>query len=174
MPFFASGQAIVDFVRVRRGWQIDGGNDSELPPPDETDWRAVVLGLRDYVEKNRFPGVLLGLSGGGSLFLMFEDAGDDSVGGELFLGLGALWTPGADADFVVGGTPVTGEILGSGAAFLTDLGLRFGVAGRRFAFNVGFRLRWSGAFDAGGDVTSVIDPGGLLQYSFEFGWEYRL
>src|SRR5690606_24662761 len=25
---------------------------------------ALVLGLRDYVEKNRFPGVLLGLSGG--------------------------------------------------------------------------------------------------------------
>ncbi|MEL6423509.1 MAG: NAD+ synthase, partial [Pseudomonadota bacterium] len=27
-------------------------------------WRACVLGLRDYVEKNRFPGVVLGLSGG--------------------------------------------------------------------------------------------------------------
>ncbi len=27
-------------------------------------WQAMVLGLRDYVEKNRFPGVLLGLSGG--------------------------------------------------------------------------------------------------------------
>src|SRR5690606_34888950 len=27
-------------------------------------WRALVLAVRDYVEKNRFPGVLLGLSGG--------------------------------------------------------------------------------------------------------------
>ena len=27
-------------------------------------WDALVLGVRDYVEKNRFPGVLLGLSGG--------------------------------------------------------------------------------------------------------------
>ena len=27
-------------------------------------WRALVLGVRDYVNKNRFPGVVLGLSGG--------------------------------------------------------------------------------------------------------------
>ncbi|MSO89085.1 MAG: NAD+ synthase [Rhodospirillaceae bacterium] len=35
-------------------------------PPEGTDaiYRAVVLGLRDYVDKNRFPGVIIGLSGG--------------------------------------------------------------------------------------------------------------
>ena len=35
-------------------------------PPDELEsiYAAMVLGLRDYVEKNRFPGVLVGLSGG--------------------------------------------------------------------------------------------------------------
>ena len=31
---------------------------------DEADYAACVLGLRDYVEKNGFPGVVLGLSGG--------------------------------------------------------------------------------------------------------------
>ena len=31
---------------------------------DEGDYAACVLGLRDYVERNRFPGVVLGLSGG--------------------------------------------------------------------------------------------------------------
>ena len=31
---------------------------------EEADYAACVLGLRDYVEKNRFPGVVLGLSGG--------------------------------------------------------------------------------------------------------------
>ncbi|MEM6414419.1 MAG: NAD+ synthase [Pseudomonadota bacterium] len=31
---------------------------------DEEIYRAVVLGVRDYVEKNRFPGVVIGLSGG--------------------------------------------------------------------------------------------------------------
>ncbi|NQX88974.1 MAG: NAD+ synthase, partial [Halioglobus sp.] len=30
----------------------------------ETVWRALVLGVRDYVNKNGFPGVVLGLSGG--------------------------------------------------------------------------------------------------------------
>ncbi|HET6468257.1 MAG TPA: NAD+ synthase [Geminicoccaceae bacterium] len=33
-------------------------------PPLEAIYRAMVLGLRDYVQKNRFPGVVLGLSGG--------------------------------------------------------------------------------------------------------------
>ena len=32
--------------------------------PLEDIYRALMLGLRDYVEKNRFPGVILGLSGG--------------------------------------------------------------------------------------------------------------
>ena len=38
-----------------------------MTPPDEgmgEVWRALTLGLRDYVHKNGFPGVVLGLSGG--------------------------------------------------------------------------------------------------------------
>ena len=52
----------------RRG--ADGGWDCEpLPttPPDEgaeVIYRALQLGLRDYVGKNGFPGVIIGLSGG--------------------------------------------------------------------------------------------------------------
>lgn len=35
------------------------------PAADEAEvWRALLLGLRDYVDKNRFPSVVLGLSGG--------------------------------------------------------------------------------------------------------------
>ena len=36
------------------------------PPLDELEatWQALALGVRDYVNKNRFPGVILGLSGG--------------------------------------------------------------------------------------------------------------
>jgi NAD+ synthase (glutamine-hydrolysing) len=39
---------------------------SVAPPLDEIAaiWHALVLGVRDYVNKNRFPGVVLGLSGG--------------------------------------------------------------------------------------------------------------
>ncbi len=41
-------------------------NASVVPEMDELDdlWRALVLGVRDYVGKNGFPGALLGLSGG--------------------------------------------------------------------------------------------------------------
>lgn len=37
---------------------------AELPDDREQIWNALVLGLRDYVEKNRFRSVVLGLSGG--------------------------------------------------------------------------------------------------------------
>ncbi len=36
----------------------------EIRSDEETIYRALVLGLRDYVTKNKFPGVVLGLSGG--------------------------------------------------------------------------------------------------------------
>ena len=36
---------------------------ADIPEPGNT-YQALMLGLRDYVNKNRFPGVLLGLSGG--------------------------------------------------------------------------------------------------------------
>lgn len=36
----------------------------DLPGPEEADWQACVLGLKDYVDKNGFPGVVIGLSGG--------------------------------------------------------------------------------------------------------------
>ncbi|MFO1069950.1 MAG: NAD+ synthase [Geminicoccaceae bacterium] len=42
------------------------GRAAVAPPLDELEaiYRVMVLGLRDYVQKNRFPGVVLGLSGG--------------------------------------------------------------------------------------------------------------
>ncbi len=45
-------------------WTVETG---QLTPPAEgleAIYQAMVLGLRDYVRKNRFPGVVLGLSGG--------------------------------------------------------------------------------------------------------------
>jgi NAD+ synthase len=52
-------------------WRREGGRLVCAPLPhaapmsrSEQIWRAMTLGLRDYVEKNRFPGVVLGLSGG--------------------------------------------------------------------------------------------------------------
>lgn len=40
------------------------GTIAPLLPEDELIYKALVLGTRDYVNKNKFPGVLLGLSGG--------------------------------------------------------------------------------------------------------------
>lgn len=45
-------------------WHIDPIEAATPPQESEQIYAAAVLGLRDYVEKNRFPGVLLGLSGG--------------------------------------------------------------------------------------------------------------
>jgi NAD+ synthetase len=53
----------VDILEVRD----DGSMSGPMAPPipeEETIYRALVTGVRDYVDKNRFPGVLLGLSGG--------------------------------------------------------------------------------------------------------------
>ena len=46
------------------GWSCDIGARARPPGRLEADWRACVLGTRDYVEKNGFTNVVLGLSGG--------------------------------------------------------------------------------------------------------------
>ncbi len=50
--------------RRRDGWDCDSGAVSEGLSEMESIWRAMTMGLRDYVDKNGFPGVLIGLSGG--------------------------------------------------------------------------------------------------------------
>jgi NAD+ synthase len=64
MPAFEEAIALVEYRRERGGWRCVAGPMATVPEGPEADWRACVLGLRDYVEKNRFPGVVLGLSGG--------------------------------------------------------------------------------------------------------------
>jgi NAD+ synthase len=44
--------------------QVEENAVQPLPDNAQTTYEAMVIGLRDYVEKNRFPGVILGLSGG--------------------------------------------------------------------------------------------------------------
>jgi NAD+ synthetase len=53
-------------VQVTAGPQgvVLSGPIAPAQPPEEELWRALVMGVRDYVGKNGFPGVLLGLSGG--------------------------------------------------------------------------------------------------------------
>ena len=46
------------------GWRCAPGPIAPADELDKADYAACVLGLRDYVDKNRFPGVVIGLSGG--------------------------------------------------------------------------------------------------------------
>jgi len=42
----------------------EGGGIAPMPSPEGELWAALVTGVRDYVVKNGFPGVVIGLSGG--------------------------------------------------------------------------------------------------------------
>jgi NAD+ synthase len=64
LPAFREDCATVRFIRTPTGWRADSGLIATLEAGDEADYAACVLGVRDYVDKNRFPGVVLGLSGG--------------------------------------------------------------------------------------------------------------
>jgi NAD+ synthase (glutamine-hydrolysing) len=46
------------------GGSSEGGVVAPIPRIEDEIFRALVLGTRDYVEKNRFPGAIIGLSGG--------------------------------------------------------------------------------------------------------------
>ncbi len=63
-PNFVEGEYWLE-ASVKDGAVVLGGLDI-APPLSELEavWQALVLGVRDYVNKNRFPAVVLGLSGG--------------------------------------------------------------------------------------------------------------
>ena len=52
------------WTRTAKGWRCDQGELAKLAEHPEDIYCAMVLALRDYVDRNRFPGVVLGLSGG--------------------------------------------------------------------------------------------------------------
>jgi len=52
------------WTRTAQGWRCDQGEIATLSSHPEDIYCAMVLALRDYVDRNRFPGVVLGLSGG--------------------------------------------------------------------------------------------------------------
>jgi len=64
MPAFVENIALTHWQRGPKGWHCSQGPMAVLEEGDAADYAACVLGLRDYVNKNGFPGVVLGLSGG--------------------------------------------------------------------------------------------------------------
>jgi NAD+ synthase len=64
LPAWEEHIALTDWTKTEAGWICTKGPLHKLTEGDAAAYQACVLGLRDYVDKNRFPGVVLGLSGG--------------------------------------------------------------------------------------------------------------
>jgi NAD+ synthase len=63
LPAFVENITTLRWTRSAEGWRCSGPITPQVEG-DKADYAACVLGLRDYVQKNGFPGVLLGVSGG--------------------------------------------------------------------------------------------------------------
>ena len=61
---FESDFVVSDWERDANGWHCSKGDIVPLASIEEAPWQAMLRGLRDYVRKNGFSKVVLGLSGG--------------------------------------------------------------------------------------------------------------
>ncbi len=64
LPAWEEALRIVEMRRTGTGWRCEPAERTVLEELDAAAYHACVLGLRDYVDKNGFPGVVMGLSGG--------------------------------------------------------------------------------------------------------------
>ncbi len=64
LPVWKECTRILRWKRSNSGWSCDSTAIALVPSEPQNTYQALMLGLRDYVNKNRFPGVVLGLSGG--------------------------------------------------------------------------------------------------------------
>src|SRR5471030_2464778 len=63
LPAFEENITTLRWTKSESGWRCNGPV-ATIIEGDKADYAACVLGLRDYVGKNGFPGVLMGISGG--------------------------------------------------------------------------------------------------------------
>jgi NAD+ synthase len=64
LPAFRESVVTLRWQRSGDGWRCVDGPVAPLDEGEQADYAACMLGLRDYVDKNGFKGVVLGLSGG--------------------------------------------------------------------------------------------------------------
>ena len=64
LPAFREIVVTTQWSRTGGTWRCTQGPITPAEDPEQADYSACMLGLRDYVDKNRFKGVVLGLSGG--------------------------------------------------------------------------------------------------------------
>ena len=64
MPAWEEALGVTEWRKDGKRWRCLPQPLAEIEQGDAANYLACVTGLRDYVEKNGFPGVVLGLSGG--------------------------------------------------------------------------------------------------------------
>ena len=64
LPSWEEKIAVTEWRRDAKGWVCLPGERAQAEERSPSVYHAMMLGLRDYVNKNHFPGVVLGLSGG--------------------------------------------------------------------------------------------------------------
>jgi NAD+ synthase len=64
MPDWDEALLLTEWERSGGKWRCATRQDYQLDPYPEDVYHAMMVGLRDYVGRNGFPGVILGLSGG--------------------------------------------------------------------------------------------------------------
>ncbi|SEH96006.1 NAD+ synthase [Paracoccus alkenifer] len=76
LPPFQDAVAHVDFTRGPEGWRAEPGTMAPQPDEWEQDYRAMCMGLGDYMRKSGFSRAVLGLSGGVDSTLVATIAAD--------------------------------------------------------------------------------------------------
>jgi NAD+ synthase (glutamine-hydrolysing) len=64
MPLFEEAMQIVELQPVDGQWLVQGGQFAAEPTTEAALYEALKVGVADYVNRNGFPGVVLGMSGG--------------------------------------------------------------------------------------------------------------
>ncbi len=64
LPAWREAVTITEWSKSAKGWRCAASHVAPIEEGSAAAYAACVLGLRDYVAKNGFPGVVLGLSGG--------------------------------------------------------------------------------------------------------------
>jgi NAD+ synthase len=102
---------VARWTRTDDGWNCEPGGLAQAGDELEDTYTALIVGLRDYVAKNGFPGIVLGLSGGVDSALSAVVA-VDALGSERVLGVRLP-------------SPFTGKVSMEEAQYVADrLGIR--------------------------------------------------
>src|SRR5919108_533743 len=64
LPAWEETISLTEWTKSGNGWRCEAGVKALLEEGEAAAYQACMLGLRDYVDKNGFPSVVVGLSGG--------------------------------------------------------------------------------------------------------------